>query len=238
MKIDNSGWKWNGGIFTQTETLSNGRASQKNLVSEFSSRCAIWATPSHLGHFGPFGQLWAIWTTLGHSGPLWAILYLTQEEIVSSGSDKDRPTSFKTDCRLLKPSVLFEGRQSLLGQNFYESVFRTVLKVHLVRTQKPQTPQKTKNQSGPNGQKWPRVAQMAQSGRNGPEWPKWPKVAQSGPNGPEWPKWPKWPSVAQLAQSGPEWPKWPRVAQMAHLLENSETNFFLGRPVHQPAHAA
>ena len=170
------------------------------MVSVFSSRWAIWATPSHLGHFGPFGQLWAIWTTLGHSGPLWAILYLTQEEIVSSGSDKDRPTSFKTDCRLLKPSVLFEGRQSLLGQNFYESVFRTVLKVHLVRTQKPQTPQKTKNQSGPNGQKWPRVAQMAQSGRNGPEWPKWPKVAQSGP------KWPK------VAQSGPEWP---RVAQMA-----------------------
>ena len=44
--------------------------------------------------------------------------------------------------------------------------------------------------------------------------------------------------VAQMAKSGPEWPKWPRVAQMAHLLENSETNFFLGRPVHQPAHAA
>ena len=133
----------------------------------------------HLGHsepFGPFGQLWAIWTTLGHSGPLCAILYLTQEEIVSSGSDKDRPTSFKTDCRLLKPSVLFEGRQSLLGQNFYESVFRTVLKVHLVRTQKPLTPQKTKNQSGPKGQKWPRVAQMAQSCPNGPN-------ARSGPNG-------------------------------------------------------
>ena len=142
------------------------------MVSEFSSRCAIWATPSHLGHFGPFGQLWAIWTTLGHSGPLWAILYLTQEEIVSSGSDKDRPTSFKTDCRLLKPSVLFEGRQSLLGQNFYESVFRTVLKVHLVRTQK--TPKNKK----PKWPKWPKVAQMAKSG------PKWPKMAQIGPNDP------------------------------------------------------
>ena len=148
------------------------------MVSEFSSRCAIWATPSHLGHFGPFGQLWAIWTTLGHSGPLWAILYLTQEEIVSSGSDKDRPTSFKTDCRLLKPSVLFEGRQSLLGQNFYESVFRTVLKVHLVRTQKPRPPKKQKN----------KVAQMAQMAKSGPEWPKWPRVgemAQSGPSGPK-----------------------------------------------------
>ena len=64
--------------------------------------------------------------------------------------------------------------------------------------------------------KWPKVAGMAQSGPNGPNWA---KMAQSGPN-------------------GPEWPKWPRVAQMAHLLENSETNFFLGRPVHQPAHAA
>ena len=51
---------------------------------------------------------------------------------------------------------------------------------------------------------------MAQSG------PKWPRVAQRGP---EWPQWSKWPRVAQ---SGPEWAKC--------LLENSETNFFLGHP--------
>ena len=81
-------------------------------------------------------------------------------------------------------------------------------------------------QSGPSGPKWPKVAQVAQSGPNGP---KWPKVAQSGP---------KWPKVAQSSPGGPKWPKWPKVAQSGpncqrqiYLLENSETNFFLGRPV-------
>ena len=97
-------------------------------------------------------------------------------------------------------------------------------------------------QSGP---KWPKVAQSSPGGPGGPKWPKWPKVAQSGP------KWPKVAQVAQVAQSspgGPKWPRvaqsgpwWPRMAEMAqsgpncqrqiYLPENSETNFFLGRPV-------
>ena len=57
-------------------------------------------------------------------------------------------------------------------------------------------------------------------------------MAQSGPSGPEWSKWPRVVQMAQSFPNGPKWPKWPRVAQMTNLLENSETNFFLGRPVH------
>ena len=60
----------------------------------------------------------------------------------------------------------------------------------------------------------------------------WCSCIQSGPNGPKWPKWPRVVQMAQSFPNGPKWPKWPRVAQMTNLLENSETNFFLGRPVH------
>ena len=74
MKIDNSGWKWNGGIFTQTETLSNGYTGRPRKIwflnfpadVPFGPLRAIWATLGHLGNSGPFGPLWA---TLGHFGP-------------------------------------------------------------------------------------------------------------------------------------------------------------------------